>query len=87
MSDLVGGWSPYSTSLGDSLEVFNKALNGLVGVGYVPFAVSSQVIAGISYHFLCNATVMDAASTEYAVMIKITALVNSDPVITEIHKL
>ncbi len=88
MNNLFGGWSSYSTDLSDSfLSVFKVATKGLIGVSYVPFAVSTQIVAGTNYHFLCNATIMNEEKSEYAVMVRITDLVNTEPAITEIHKI
>ena len=58
---LMGGWN-----LSDSIEVteeqldlFNRALDGLVGVTYEPVAyLGYQVVAGMNHCFLCRATVV-----------------------------
>lgn len=57
----AGGWT-LSENIGENItdeerEIFNKALEGLTGVGYSPIAVlGTQVVAGMNYAFLCTAT-------------------------------
>ncbi|MBR5110351.1 MAG: hypothetical protein IK099_09150 [Clostridia bacterium] len=58
---LAGGWTPSeSPEITDALQaVFNKGLEGLVGVSYVPVAyLGSQVVAGTNHCFLAQATVV-----------------------------
>ena len=57
----VGGWNiAEDTELtDDQRSLFEKALEGLVGVGYEPVAyLGSQVVAGLNHCFLCKATVV-----------------------------
>lgn len=68
----VGTWqeaeSPVMTE--DATAAFNKATEGFVGVDYVPVALlSEQVVAGIQYRILCEATVVyPGAEMHYAVV-------------------
>ena len=58
---IVGGWEiRYEQEMTDELRaVFEKALDGLVGVNYVPIAcLGTQVVAGTNYCFLAQATVV-----------------------------
>ncbi|WP_222937634.1 hypothetical protein [Spartinivicinus ruber] len=69
---IPGGWTLYRTDLSrDEMTVFNRALDGLVGVGYTPFAVSTQVVAGTNYKFICNAQPTYPDAAPYAVVIKV----------------
>ena len=58
---MAGGWS-VSEDTGlteDQRNLFEKALEGLVGVNYEPTAyLGSQVVAGLNHCFLCKATVV-----------------------------
>lgn len=58
-SDLEGGWrhrEDMNLSKED-IQLFDKALEGLVGVNYSPIAVlATQVVAGTNYAYLCEAT-------------------------------
>ena len=69
---LAGGWfepeSPEITE--DAKAVFDKAMETLVGVDYVPVALlEQQVVAGMNYCYLCEATVVyPGAETTYALV-------------------
>lgn len=58
-SDLEGGWrhrEDMNLSKED-IQLFDNALEGLVGVNYSPIAVlATQVVAGTNYAYLCEAT-------------------------------
>ena len=46
------------------LKIFNKAIEGLTGVGYEPVAyLGSQVVAGTNHCFLCKSTVIYPGAT------------------------
>ncbi|MFQ2018524.1 hypothetical protein ACK34I_15280 [Aeromonas veronii] len=51
---LVGGWTAYHKLTAEDQAVFDQALKGFVGVQYVPFEVSTQVVAGTNYRFKCK---------------------------------
>ena len=58
---MTGGWQaaedPAVTE--ERQAIFDKGLEGLVGVGYVPVAyLGSQVVAGTNHAFLCQGTVV-----------------------------
>ena len=58
---LMGGWAVSdSVELTDDLmAVFDKGMEGLLGVDYVPMAyLGSQVVAGTNHCFLCRSTVV-----------------------------
>ncbi len=58
---LSGGWTPASDPAvtEEIRELFDKAMDGMVGVNYVPVAyLGSQVVAGMNYAILCQATVV-----------------------------
>ncbi len=60
---LDGGWqASQDVSLTkDEKAVFDKAMEGLVGVTYKPVAkVATQVVAGIKYCFVCESTTVTA---------------------------
>ena len=57
----LGGWTlSESIELTDEVKaVFDKGMEGLLGVDYVPLAyLGSQVVAGRNHCFLCRATVV-----------------------------
>ena len=56
---MMGGWQAAADpAVTEELQaVFDKGLDGLVGVNYVPVAyLGSQVVAGTNHAFLCQAT-------------------------------
>ena len=58
---LSGGWTPAADpALSDEVRaLFEKAMEGLMGVDYVPVAyLGSQVVAGTNHAILCQATVV-----------------------------
>lgn len=60
-AETLGGWTAAEdTALtDDQRSLFEKALEGLAGVGYEPVAyLGSQVVAGLNHCFLCKATVV-----------------------------
>ena len=58
---LMGGWTTASdTAITEEIRaLFEKGMEGLVGVNYEPIAyLGSQVVAGINHAILCQATVV-----------------------------
>ena len=69
---ITGGWSAAESQelTEERLAVFEKGLEGLLGVKYVPVAyLGSQVVAGMNHCFLCTATtVYPGAQPQYALV-------------------
>ena len=69
---LMGGWTPAaSPEITEEVRaVFDKALEGLVGVSYVPVAyLGRQIVAGTNHCILCQATpVYPNARPSYVLM-------------------
>ena len=67
---LAGGWSIAESQAltEETLAVFEKGMEGLLGVDYVPVAyLGSQAVAGLNHCFLCVATtVYPGAEPSYA---------------------
>ncbi len=67
---LAGGWSIAESQAltEETLAVFEKGTEGLLGVDYTPVAyLGSQVVAGMNHCFLCVATtVVPGAEPSYA---------------------
>ena len=62
----VGGWTiPADSKITDEeFAIFNKGIEGLVGVEYEPVAyLGSQLVAGTNHCFLCKATVVYPGTT------------------------
>ncbi|MEG1555654.1 MAG: protease inhibitor I42 family protein [Bacteroidales bacterium] len=48
-----GCWSDYRIPTIEDLTVFKEAVN-FIGATYIPLLVSSQIVAGINYSFMCK---------------------------------
>ncbi|MEA9413020.1 hypothetical protein [Flavobacterium sp. PL02] len=80
---LLGGWTLYHTPTPEDLQIFRKAMNGLLGVKYNPTAVSTQVVAGTNYRFKCNAIVV-SSGLPYEALVEIYDPLSGNPVLTGI---
>lgn len=75
MSDeLLGGWSTYSCKITpQQLEVFETAMDGIIGVDYAAVAVATQDVAGTNYAFFCNGKVVAPDMPNYGAVVYIYA--------------
>lgn len=85
MSDsILGGWSPYRKPTAEDLKIFNEATNGIVGVSYTPLEVSTQVVSGMNYKFICEARPAVVAPIVYKATVQIYAPLEGAPFVTHI---
>ena len=85
---MPGGWSNWNFELTpDAKKVFEKALQGFVGVAYTPLAFATQVVAGENYCFLCKGKVVYPDAPEFPAKVYIYQPLKGDPHITEIKKI
>ena len=67
-----GGWTPAADPAvtEERKALFDKGLEGLLGVNYLPVAyLGSQIVAGTNHAFLCQTTVVyPGAQPEYAIV-------------------
>jgi predicted small lipoprotein YifL len=83
----VGGWelSPDATVTDDAKAAFEKAMEGLDGVSYEPVALlGTQVVAGMNYCFLCEATVVAPEAKPYYSLIYVYADLQDNAEVTKI---
>lgn len=62
---LLGGWTiaANSTITEDTQVLFDKGVEGLLGVDYVPVTyLGSQIVAGTNHAFLCRASIVNVNS-------------------------
>lgn len=52
---LCGGFTDLRTPTEQEKELFRTVTAGLVGVSYTPEQVSTQIVAGTNYRFVCKA--------------------------------
>ena len=74
VENLPGGWvKPESSELTPHMkEVFDKAMEELVGVSYVPTQLlATQTVAGTNYAILCKAQVVVPDAEEYEAVVYI----------------
>ena len=73
--EMLGGWTvntDYNQLMGeDEIELFNSAMEGLVGVGYTPIQViATQLVSGTNYAYLASGTTVTAEpETNYYVVV------------------
>lgn len=53
-TQMTGGWSEPRPLTHQDMRIFNEALRGLTGAIYTPHLVSTQVVNGTNYIFLCS---------------------------------
>jgi len=71
---LLGGWTAAEDfAVGsERQELFDKAMEGLVGVDYEPIAyLASQSVAGTNHAFLCSARVVRPDAKPYYALVRI----------------
>ena len=83
---IPGGWTPYHPLTTEDKAVFEEATKGLLGVDYNPLEVSTQVVKGINYRFLCDASI-PPAGVIWRAIVEIYAAPGQRPVVTQIHRL
>lgn len=88
---LCGGFSKYRAVTTEDLEVFTKAMENHVGVRLEPLLVSTQIVAGKNYRFICNAEAVVLYPKPYLALVDIfcplPSATSTEPVIKNIKKL
>lgn len=65
MDTITGGWTKFRVVTDEDIEIFKEATKGLVGVTYEALIVSTQIVAGTNYKFICNAATVTLSPVEY----------------------
>lgn len=85
---IPGGWTAFNFTLTrEAMAVFEKALEGFVGVKYTPLAFATQVVAGTNYCYLCKGVVVYPDAPELAVKLYVYAPLEGAPHITHIERI
>lgn len=86
---LCGGYTAQRAITPTELELFKKATDTLEGVLYTPQSVATQVVAGVNYHFICEAAAVTREPQLYqaAIIIYQPLPGQGEPRITKITKL
>lgn len=83
-----GEYSTFRTDItSEEMEVFNSSMGKIIGVNYEPIAVSTQVVAGMNYRFLCNAEITYPNAFKYTVLITIYRPLDGPAHIESIEKI
>lgn len=84
---VVGGFSQERELTQDEEELFKKAVAGLVSVQYTPLKVSTQVVSGTNYKFLCEGVTADASMTksQYYITVYLAPGQDAEPEVTSIE--
>ena len=82
-----GSWTPFRELTAEDKAVFDKAMQGLVGVEYTPGKVSTQVVNGINYRFFCHGTPVVQDGNKFPAIVAIYAAPDAAPIITNIQRL
>ena len=72
--EILGGWSDVEdgTITEELQQKFDKAMEGLTGVGYVPLELlETQIVSGTNYKFLCDATTVSQTPETKKVIVTI----------------
>ena len=78
-SNILGGWTPYSSNISaEAYSVFEKAVD-LRGVNYTPVAVATQPVSGTNYSFFCNAKGVYPNATNEAALITVYQPLKGEP--------
>lgn len=67
----AGGWGSEHPLTEEDLQVFNEAMKNFTGVRYSPVSVQSQVVKGINYRFLCEATTVTREPQTYQAIVSV----------------
>lgn len=81
-----GTWSPFEEMTAEDKLVFNKAMEGLVGVKYSPVKVSKQIVSGINCRFFCYAHPAVQGENQFPAIVKIHVTPEGDAHIIDIQR-
>lgn len=82
---IYGGWSPFEALSGEDSEVFEKAMEGFVGVSYTPQKVSKQVVGGMNYRFFCYGLTATEIPEKFPAIVKIHVAPGGEAQLAEIQ--
>lgn len=86
----VGGWTPVEDAkmTDDAQSAFDKAMEGLIGVNYVPVAlIGTQLVSGTNFCILCEAAVVSPDAKPYYALVYIYRDLQGKAEVTNIVKL
>ncbi len=81
---IPGGWTPFHDLTPEDRQVFQAATEKLTGVDYTPLLVSTQVVEGTNYKFVCDSKVVYPNAEMHRTMVYIFKPLNGIPEVTAI---
>lgn len=86
MKSLDGGYTEFREITEEEKKMFEKAMGSFVGMGQIPLAVATQVVAGVNYTFLCDAKLpVPGHGAPHNDLVTIYRPLNGDPMVTSIR--
>ncbi|PFH10326.1 hypothetical protein BCF11_2744 [Collimonas sp. PA-H2] len=86
--EILGGWSSFDYEItGVARAVLKEALDGFVGVNYVPSAFATQIVAGTNYCFLCTGEVVVPNAPRFPALVHVFKPLNGKAHISEIIRI
>jgi hypothetical protein len=82
--NITGGYTEDRALEAEDRDVFDKATAELVGVGYEPTLVATQVVAGVNYRFTATATPITPDAKPYTVYVYVYQPPGGEPELGEI---
>lgn len=86
MENLLGGFTCFRKIEKEELDLFDKALQGMVGVGRTPLAVATQIVNGTNFAFLSYAKGVYPDAEAYNDITVIYKPINGEPIVKEVKK-
>lgn len=86
MENRVGSYTNFRAVTAEEVKIYEKVMNGLVGVERKVLAAAKQIVNGTNYAFLCDSKVVVPNAEPYNDLVIIHKPINGDPQIMEIRK-
>ena len=80
----VGEWSIYRHLTPEDRALFDKVMKSIVGVGYDPLSVSTQIVNGTNYKFRVIGTIIIPDMPQFNAIVKIHQPIEGEPVLRSI---
>lgn len=81
---IPGGWTPFRGLTPKDMLIFDEATKNIMGVKYTPRSVSTQVVEGVNYNFLCDSKIMSPNAEIQKMMVYIYQPLQGAPEVTSI---
>jgi len=69
--EVIGGWSVFRHLTPEERILFDKVMQQIIGVGYEPLSVSTQIVEGTNYRFRALGTIIIPSMSQFNATIEI----------------